>query len=78
MAKILATYWTLGIYDIVHLIEATDEKAAAALAFSLEVLGNVRAHTLAAFRVDEMKGDILPKVQTPCDLLRVDQGLDSR
>ncbi len=75
--KILETYWTLGIYDIVHIIEAPDEKTAASLAFSLGALGNVRTHTLPAFTVDEMKEDILPRVQTPYDLLRVDQGTES-
>lgn len=65
-----ATYWTLGQYDIVHIMEAQDQKTAASLAFSLGALGNVRTHTMPAFTVEEMQGEILAKVQTPFDLLR--------
>jgi len=71
-AKILATYWTLGMYDLVHIIEAADERMAAALAYSTLALGNVRTHTLPAFTREEMEKDILPKVQTAYDLLRVE------
>jgi uncharacterized protein with GYD domain len=71
-AKVVATYWTLGMYDIVHIIEASDEKTAASLAMSSLALGNVRTHTLPAFTLSEMREDILPKVQTPYDLLRTD------
>jgi uncharacterized protein with GYD domain len=72
--KVHTTYWTLGRYDMVHTMEAPDEKTVASLAFSLAALGNVRTHTMAAFDVDEMQEEILPKVQTPYDLLRVDEG----
>jgi uncharacterized protein with GYD domain len=70
-ARVVETYWTLGQYDIVHIIEADDSETAASLAMSSLALGNVRTHTLPAFTVDEMKEKILPKVQTPYDLLRV-------
>ncbi|RLC66206.1 MAG: GYD family protein [Chloroflexi bacterium] len=68
--KILATYWTLGIYDIVHIIEAPDQRTAASMAFSLGALGNVRTHTLPAFTAEEMRDHILEQVQTPYDLMR--------
>jgi hypothetical protein len=32
---------------------------------------------MAAFTVDEMQEEILPKVQTPYDLIRVDEGTES-
>jgi uncharacterized protein with GYD domain len=67
-----STYWTLGIYDIVHIIEAPDQRTAASLAFSLGVLGNVRTHTLPAFTAEEMREHILDKVQTPYDLIDLD------
>jgi uncharacterized protein with GYD domain len=70
--KIVGTYWTLGQYDMVHIIEAPDEKMAASLAFSLGALGNVRTHTLPAFTKEEIQQEIFPKVQTAFDLLRVD------
>ena len=72
-AKVIATLWTLGMYDIVHIIEAEDEKTAASLAMSSLALGNVRTHTLPAFTLEEMTEEILPKVQTPYDLLRADE-----
>jgi len=72
-AKVVATYWTLGMYDIVHVIEAPDEKTACALAYSSLALGNVRTHTLPAFTRDELQNDILPRVQTPYDLIRSDE-----
>lgn len=73
-AKVLSTYWTLGTYDVVHVIEAEDQKTAASLAMSSLALGNVRTHTLPAFTLEEMRDEILPKVQTPYDLLRADPG----
>ena len=72
-AKVESIYWTLGAYDLVMTLEAPDEKTAAQVAFSLNSLGNVRTHTLAAFTCDEMNDEILEKVQTGYDLLRVEQ-----
>jgi uncharacterized protein with GYD domain len=71
-AKVLATYWTLGMYDVVHIIEAEDQKTACSIALSSLAVGNVRTHTLPAFTLDEMTRDILPNVQTPYDLIRAD------
>jgi uncharacterized protein with GYD domain len=65
--------WTLGEYDVVIIMEAPDEKTAATVAFSLNSLGNVRTHTLAAFTGDEMHNEMLPRIQTGYDLLRVEQ-----
>ncbi len=62
------TYWTVGRYDLVHVFEAKDDDSAAALAFSLGVLGNVRTETLRAFNINEME-TILENVYTPYDLL---------
>lgn len=66
--KIKNTFWTVGRYDLVHIIEAPDDEAAASLAFSLGVLGNFRTETLRAFDIDEME-NILDKVFTPYDLV---------
>jgi uncharacterized protein with GYD domain len=70
--KVLSTYWTLGVYDIIHVIEAEDAKMAASLAMSLGALGNVKTHTLAAFTLEEMRDEILKNVQNPYDLLKAD------
>jgi uncharacterized protein with GYD domain len=61
-ARLVATYWTLGIYDIVHIIEAAGGKTAASFAMSSLALGNVRTHTLPAFTLEEMREEILPKI----------------
>ncbi len=61
-AKVKEVYWTLGQYDGVLILEASDEAAAAALGMSLGSLGNVRAETLRAFSGDEISR-ILEKVQ---------------
>ena len=70
-AKVVATYWTLGQYDIVHIFEAPDDTAAAGLAFSLNLLGTVRTLTMKAFTKDEM-GEVLDNILSPSDLLRVE------
>jgi uncharacterized protein with GYD domain len=67
--KILSTYWTVGRYDLVHILDAPDDDMAASMAFSLSGLGNVRTETLRAFDRKQME-TILKKVQTPYDLLR--------
>ena len=69
-AEVHDIFWTLGEYDVVLTMSAPDHKTAATVAFSLNSLGNVRTHTLAAFTVDEMNDEILGKVQTGYDLLR--------
>lgn len=47
-------YWTLGQYDSVVTLEATDEEAVTALELSVGTLGNVRTQTLRAFSAEEM------------------------
>ena len=61
------TFWTVGRYDLVHILEAPNDETAAAMAFSLGALGNVRTETLRAFDIDEM-GKVLENVYTPYDL----------
>ncbi len=65
---IKSTFWTVGRYDLVHIMEAPDDETAAAMAFSLGSLGNVRTETLRAFDIDEME-QVLEKVYTPYDLV---------
>ncbi len=48
------TFWTLGQYDLVHLFEAPDHEAAAAVSFALGSMGKVRTVTLHAFTEAEM------------------------
>ncbi len=53
--RLEATYWTLGQYDIVAVMEFPDEQAVTAFALSLGSMGNVRTNTLPAFTADEMR-----------------------
>ena len=52
--EILGIYWTLGIHDLVIVVEAPDDETVATLFFSVGSLGNIRAHTMRAFSAEEM------------------------
>jgi uncharacterized protein with GYD domain len=47
-------FWTLGVYDLVIVVEAPDDETVATLFFAVGSLGNIRAHTLRAFSEDDM------------------------
>jgi uncharacterized protein with GYD domain len=47
-------YWTLGQYDIVSIVEATDDQALTAFGLALGSAGNVRTQTMRAFNKSEM------------------------
>jgi uncharacterized protein with GYD domain len=47
-------YWTLGDYDLVTIIEASDELSASAFALSIGAAGNIRTDTLRAYDREEM------------------------
>jgi uncharacterized protein with GYD domain len=52
------TFWTLGTYDFVSLIEAPNDETIIAFGMSVGALGNVRTQTLRAFSANEMAGII--------------------
>lgn len=54
-------YWTLGHYDLVSIIEASDDKSATAFALAVGAQGNVRTQTLRAFSGKEI-GEIIGKL----------------
>ena len=54
-AVLKETFWTLGLYDVVVIVEAPDEMAMTALGLSLGMLGFVRTQTLRAFSEAEIK-----------------------
>jgi uncharacterized protein with GYD domain len=54
-ATLRDSYWTLGPYDIVGLIDAPDDESATAFALALSSQGNVRTTTMRAFSADEMR-----------------------
>lgn len=55
-ATLKETYWTLGPYDVVGVLEAPDDESATAFALALSSQGNVRTTTMRAFDAAEMQG----------------------
>jgi uncharacterized protein with GYD domain len=51
--KSLGLYYTLGRYDMVAMVEASNDGAVASVLYSTGSLGNVRTETLKAFSMDE-------------------------
>ena len=47
-------FWTQGRYDIVTIVEASDETSAMSLNLSLGALGNIRTESLRAFSSADM------------------------
>jgi uncharacterized protein with GYD domain len=54
-------YWTIGIYDVVLILDAPDDETVATALISLASLGNVRTQTLRGFNASEMK-EIISKI----------------
>jgi uncharacterized protein with GYD domain len=52
------TYWTLGSYDMVSIVEAPDDQTLAAAMLRTAGLGNIRTTTMRAFRSEEMRSVI--------------------
>jgi uncharacterized protein with GYD domain len=52
--KVTSAYYTVGHYDMVVVVEGSDEAATSAL-LKVGSLGNIRSETLRSFSVDEMK-----------------------
>ncbi len=53
--KVNGLYWTLGPFDGLVVLEASDEQAVTALMLQLATLGNVQTQTARAFEADEMQ-----------------------
>jgi uncharacterized protein with GYD domain len=60
--KIIEEYWTMGAYDGVVVFDAPDDETMTAFALKVSSLGNVKTHTMRAFRKEEMEG-ILAKIK---------------
>ena len=50
----LQTYWTVGPYDVVYILEAPDEESASAFLLDVGSRGVVRTTTLRAYDREEM------------------------
>src|SRR6266446_3162247 len=60
--KVVEEFWTMGAYDAVVLFEAPDDETMSAFMLKIGSLGNVKSHTLRAFRRSEME-EILAKIK---------------
>ena len=60
--KVVEEFWTMGADDAVVLFEAPDDETMSAFMLKIGSLGNVKSHTLRAFRRSEME-EILAKIK---------------
>ena len=60
--KVTDSFWTMGAYDVVLLLDGPDDATMTAFALKLGALGNVKTQTMRAFRREEMEA-ILAKVK---------------
>jgi uncharacterized protein with GYD domain len=60
--KVTDSFWTMGAYDVVLLLDAPDDATVTAFSLKLGSLGNVKTQTMRAFRSEEMKS-ILAKAK---------------
>ena len=60
--KIISTFWTMGAYDVVVLLDAPNDETVSAFSLKMGSLGNVKSQTMRAFRVEEMES-ILAKIK---------------
>jgi uncharacterized protein with GYD domain len=60
--KIVEEFWTMGAYDVVIVAEAPDDQTMSAFMLKIGSLGNVKSHTLRAFRRKEM-AEILAQIK---------------
>jgi uncharacterized protein with GYD domain len=60
--KIVEEFWTMGAYDAVVVVDAPNDETMSAFMLKIGSLGNVKSHTLRAFRRNEME-DILAKIK---------------
>lgn len=51
-------YWTLGVHDLVAVLEAPDGETLAAAMLAVASQGNIRTTTLRGLSADEMRGVI--------------------
>src|SRR5437763_17207542 len=60
--KVTDSFWTMGAYDVVLLLDAPDDATMTAFALQLGALGNVKTQKIHPFHRQEMEG-ILAKVK---------------
>src|SRR5439155_17133782 len=61
-AKVTDSFWTMGAYDVVLLLDAPNDETVSAFSLKLGALGNVKSQTMRAFSRKEMES-ILAKIK---------------
>ena len=54
--KVTHSFWTMGAYDVVLLLEAPNDETVSAFSLKIGALGNVKSQTMRAFSRKEMEG----------------------
>ena len=60
--KVTDSFWTMGAYDVVLLLDAPNDETMSAFSLKIGALGNVKSQTMRAFSRKEMEG-ILAKIK---------------
>jgi uncharacterized protein with GYD domain len=60
--KIIEEFWTMGAHDVIVVVDAPNDETVSAFVLKIGSLGNVKSHTMRAFRRAEMEG-ILAKIK---------------
>jgi uncharacterized protein with GYD domain len=60
--KIIEEFWTMGAHDVIVVVDAPNDETVSAFMLKIGSLGNVKSHTMRAFRRTEMEG-ILAKIK---------------
>ncbi len=60
--KVTNSFWTMGTYDVVLLLDAPNDETVSAFSLKIGALGNVKSQTMRAFSRKEMEG-VLAKVK---------------
>jgi uncharacterized protein with GYD domain len=60
--KIIEEFWTMGAHDVIVVVDAPNDETVSAFMLKIGSLGNVKSHTMRAFRREEMEG-ILAKIK---------------
>jgi uncharacterized protein with GYD domain len=60
--KVIDSFWTMGAYDVVLLLDAPNDETVSAFSLKIGALGNVKSQTMRAFSRKEMEG-VLAKIK---------------
>jgi uncharacterized protein with GYD domain len=68
--KIIEEFWTMGAHDVIVVVDAPNDETVSAFVLKTGSLGNVKSHTMRAFRRAAMEGHFGKDQITPCFIER--------